>query len=51
MSKYYEEIYVYNGDLLLGLAKLFVNIGALNKFRLYMSLSNYRLAKEYWYGY
>lgn len=51
MGKSYEEIYIYNGDDLLGLAKLFNNLSTLKKFRIYMNLSNYKLAKEYWYGY
>lgn len=47
MRKSYEEIYIYNGDDLLGLVKLFNNFSTLQNFRIYMNLSNHKLVKEY----
>lgn len=46
MKRNYEEIYMYNGDILLGLAKIyncFVNLG---EARIYMNLTNFKIVKE-----
>lgn len=46
MRRNYEEIYMYNSDDLLGLARIYKYISNLNEFRIYMNLKNYKIVKE-----
>ncbi len=46
MKKNYEEIYMYNGDILLGLAKIYESLSNLGEIRIYMNLKDYKIAKE-----
>ena len=46
MRRNYEEIYMYNGDVLLGLARIYEYISNLHEFRIYMNLKNYKIVKE-----
>ena len=46
MRRNYEEIYMYNGDVLLGLARIYEYISNLGEIRIYMNLKDYKIAKE-----
>lgn len=46
MKKSWEEIYIYNGDILLGLARIYKSLSNLGEIRIYMNLKDYKIAKE-----
>lgn len=46
MKRNYEEIYMYNGDILLGLAKIYNGFVNLGEARIYMNLTNFKIVKE-----
>jgi len=47
----YEEIYIYNNNNKIGIAKVYMTMEELSDYRIYFEVNNLKIVKDWYYGY